>query len=185
MAEIVLTLEELNETFWDFTIKALDLDPDAESSQDAVRTSYQTLSAPAFPITKNVVFIRIFSKDDLMTHQRDVEYSSLDSENTNRIVTYTRVHEVNWIAYGPNSYDYIEKIRNALYLPLYKDIFNEQNLFMVLDANAPIHIPETYGNQWWERSDLKVAFNEFVRREQIIPYIKTAEIQIKESEGDI
>lgn len=183
MADTILKLEDLESFFQSITMKMLGIaEVDANLkpiNQDKVRISWPTSGAPAWKITDDVTFIRVNNVSDQITQQRDVGYSAVDSDTANRTVSYTRVHEVAWIFYGPNSFDNADIARNGLYLPQYKDLLKASNLGLILDVPVPVRFPELLNGQWWERTDFTAKFNELVIRQGTVPYIKSADIIIK------
>lgn len=179
MADIINTLKDMEELFWTVTSKILGLDTTLAINQGKVRRSWQTSGVPSWKITEDITFIQILPLNDDFAKQRDVGYSSSDSENAKRSVNYSRVFSIGWTCYGPNSFDNIEIIRNGIFLPTYKDIIKKKNMFLVTDVGMPQRVPELFNGQWWERCDLQVRYNEGVERSTIVPYLQTAKIQIE------
>lgn len=176
MADVILTLEQLIDVFWEQTTIMLCLDPNNPDNSSRVRKSWQPVGAPTWERIEDVAFIRINSDvNDPITQQRSVTYSPIDVDNTNRSVSYTRVHTVQWVLYGESSWDDADKIRSSLYTQDIKDNFKRNNLFMILDVQCPRRAEEQFQGQNWRRTDFTARFNELVIRENLTPLIKTVE----------
>lgn len=177
MADTILTLKQIEDFFRNITAQMLELDISLPENHNKVRISWSQAGTPAWKQTDDIVFLRLNNPDDPINRQRDVLYSSLTQDNINQTVSYTRVHTVKWILYGPNSYDNAETIRNALFLSQYQEQINAKNLYLVLDVIAPARFPELFNGQWWDRTDFEAQFNELVTRRETIPTIKTIDVQ--------
>ncbi|MDU5080232.1 LIC_12616 family protein [uncultured Tissierella sp.] len=173
MADVVLKLNEIEEIFWSITMLMLGLNPDSKDEKEIsrVRTIWPTSGAPAWKIDEDICFLSITQRDDLINRQRNVRHEEIEGQLT-RIMEYTRVVNCAYILYGPNSYDHAELLQHSLFLPQYKEMFNQNHLYLVPDIVAPVRAPELFSGQWWERSDFEVNFNLYVRREQAVDYIE-------------
>ena len=183
MADVILTLKQIEDLFQDVTMQMLGYAKvDAYGvaiNQDKVRIAWQTSGAPSWGIAENVTFIRVSPVDDFFARQRDVGYSDADNENAKRSVNYTRVFAIAWTCYGPNSNENIETIRNSIFLPTFKSQFKQSNMYLVTDVGMPTRLPELYNGQWWERSDLVVRYNEGVERSNTVPYLDRINIETR------
>lgn len=180
VADTVLSLEAIEDLMWLVTLRILNYS-DTEPNQDKIRIAWPQSGAPAWKITEDICFIRVNGENSPVTQQRDVNYHQKDVDNAQMTIGYTRYHVVQWTLYGPNSYERADTIRNALFLPQHKQALREKNLYIVPPISVPKRTPELFDGQWWPRVDFIAAFNEAVQRETEIPYIKSADIQIKES----
>lgn len=178
MAEIVLRLSEIEEIFWSITMLMLGLNPESknETETSRVRTTWPTSGAPAWKIDEDICFLSITQRDDLINRQRNVWIEEVEGQ-LKRIIEYTRVMNCAYILYGPNSYDYAELLQHSLFLPEYREMLNNNYLYLIPDVSAPIRAPELYNGRWWERSDFGVNFNLHVRREQLVNSIEDIEIK--------
>lgn len=176
MQDAVLKLSEIEEIFWNITMLMLGLNPDSKDEKEIskVRTTWPTSGAPAWKIEEDVCFLSITQRDDLINRQRNIRYEEV-GEHLKRITEYTRVINCSYILYGPNSYDHAELLQHLLFLPEYKEMFNENHLYLIPDIVAPIRSPELYSGRWWERSNFEANFNLYVRREQIVEHIEDIE----------
>lgn len=177
MGDVVIKLKDLEELFWRVTMLILGFNPDSKDEKEIskVRISWPTDGAPSWGIDEDICFISITQRDDLINRQRNIRYKEV-GERLKRVTEYTKVVNCKYILYGPNSYDNAELIQHLLFLPEYKELLNENYLYLIPDIAAPIRFPELYGSRWWERSDFEVNFNLYVRREQIVEHIEDIEI---------
>lgn len=184
MADQILTLKQVEDTFWDLTTRMLGLDPLSPANAGKVRVNFPTQGAPAFKVDEDVAFISVNTELDPITQQRDVQYSQQSVDNANRLVTYTRVQSIRWTFYGPNSYDNAEKIRSLLFNSAYSDLLAAKNLYLILDVSVPIRAPEPFNGQYWERVDFVANFNEEVKVTGTTPYLKSANITYYTRKGE-
>jgi len=191
MSDTILKQKDIEDLFQSLTTRMLGLatkDINLKPiNQDRVRVSWPTGGAPAWKITEDIVFLRVNNADAPITRQRETEYAynNLDVHNAKRTTSYTRVRTVNFILYGPNSFDNADVIRNGLYLPEYREELAKKNLFMILDVPMPIRFPELFNGQWWERTDFTVSFNELVKRQGTVPWIKSTNIKLYTEKGEV
>jgi hypothetical protein len=184
MSDIVLTKSEIEDIFQALTMRILNIPSTLNGrpiNQDKVRISWPSAGAPAFKITDDVTFIQITPVNDPIVQQHDVEYSSKDSSTAYRKAAYTRVHQVRWTLYGPNSFDNADLLRHGLFLFDYFEYLAAQNIYLITYVQSPVRAPELFNGQWWERTDLYANFNEGVQRVSEVPYITSTNVQIKES----
>jgi hypothetical protein len=179
MTEIINSLDDIKSLFWNITMGALGLDTTLTTNQGKVRISRQTTSSPAFKVTDDVVFIQIYPYNSSFAKQRDVGYSGYDSFNANRVINYSRVWEVSWICYGPNSSQNIETIRNQIFMPTFTNQAKTKNMYLITDTGMPRYAPEIFNDQWWERWDLSARYNEGVVRIDKVPYLNDINIVIQ------
>ncbi|MDQ7094212.1 hypothetical protein REC12_11490 [Desulfosporosinus sp. PR] len=179
MADTILTLDQLESIFYNLTCQLLGLNPEDPNNFGKVRVSWQKDGTPGWAITDDIAFLRISTLNDPYTQQRDTVYTGGNSGESNVITSYTRVHSIQWIIYGPNSYENANLLRNGLF----KSDLSLNNLFLVLDVPVPIRSPELFNGRWWERSDFSVRFNEKAILQGTVPVIQGVNIQIKTEEG--
>lgn len=183
MADTILKLSEIEDVFQKIITKIVS--PTNPTDPKRVRISYPTSGAPAWGITENVTFIQINSLNDPITKFRDIEYSPTNSTTAARTATYTRVQEVHFIFYGPDSYDDADLVRHSLFLPDIKEELAKYNLYLITDVDPPTRFPELYNGQWWQRADFKARFNELIVRGSTVPYLQSAEVKIYNEKGEI
>lgn len=174
MADIFLTLKQIESLFWNVTTQMLGLDPALPINANKVRIAWPTTGAPAWKIDEDVVFIRMGDADDPINVQRDVTTSqSDDDDNANQATSYTRVLMAQWVCYGPNSFDNAFMIRNNLYKQKYRDLLNINQVFLIPQINSPVRSPELFSGQWWERANVTAKFNELLQFNETVPYLKS------------
>lgn len=176
MTDINLTLDQIKKVFSDLTFSMLGLDPTNDAGK--VRSEWPTTGSPGWKITDDITFFAINFDDDPITRQMDVTYSSLDDINLNQSLSYTRVIRVNWMCYGPNSFNNIDIIRSSLSQPDFISTLKSNNIALIMDLSMPTRAPELFNGQWWDRSSLYARFNELVVRSTPVPYIQTPNIQV-------
>jgi hypothetical protein len=184
VADIYSTRIELEDIFWTSTMTMLGYDP-ADYNDPLnipafmpVRISWQPEGVPAWKRTDDVTFIRIGEEDDLINVLHDLIYTNKDADNSNQATSYTRVVRVHYICYGPNSYDNAFKLKRLMFNDTYRLPLIKQNLYLVPSKASPIRSPELFTGQWWERADIAFQFNEFVKFNDTVPYIKSTEMTL-------
>jgi hypothetical protein len=178
MVDVILTLAQLQALFQSLTVSLTGLDDDR-----GVRLSWPTRGQPDWKITEDVAFIRITTSSEPIIAQRDTVYSPNDDTSVQETTSYTRVHRVSWIIYGPNAYDNSQALRDGLYSQAAHDTLAASNLYMVLDVPAVSRAPEPFNGQWWERCDLSARFNEGVTRGAVVPALASAQIIVVSDDG--
>lgn len=156
--------------------------PNDSTTASLVRISWQQSGAPAWAINEDVIFIRAFPVDGQYNRLKDVQYQNNNETSLNKTEKYTRIMAVNWILYGPNSFEYADVIRNSIGL---NDRLMTNNVFLIYDRPTFTRTPELFNGQWWERSDLTLYFNEQITREYVTPTIGGAAVTVKTEGGDI
>ena len=180
MADQILTLVQIEDLFRSVTMQILGIPEkniqNKAINQEKVRIAWATGGAPSWKITEDVTFIKITPADDPIIQQRDVVYTGDDAHNSNRIVSYTRNHLVDWTIYGPACYENADAIRNGLYQPEMKELLSDNNIALITNIPGPRRVPELFDGRWWQRCDLTAQFNEAVIRYGTIKLIETVAI---------
>ena len=178
MADIFLTLKQIENLFWNTTTQMLGLDPALAVNASKVRIAWPTDGAPSWKITDDVMFLRIGDFDDSINILRDNVMTTFDADNANQSTAYTRVLIVHFVCYGPNSFDNAFLIRNNLYKQIYRDLLNVKNIYLIPQINSPVRSPELFNGQWWERTNMMAKFNELIQFNQTVPYLKSATVEV-------
>jgi hypothetical protein len=195
MSDTILTLDQLEELFYDLTVSMIGGSPD-------VRRSWPTGGAPAWNVTDNIVFIKIYDVPSSLTIQEDSEYSQIanpsdvdfqdrdvDFPNINVLgnmeVKYTRTLTVNWIFYGAQSWDNATAIRHKIYRQEFHDTLAMQYIYLVSNFNPPKRVPELWGAEWYERVDLNMNFNEGIMINYELPSILKVPMVFTKPSGEI
>ena len=178
MADIMLTLKDLEDLFWLATANMLNFDPASNEAYSKIRIAWQTKGAPAWGIDEDVVSIRVGEREDLFNVIRDYLESQQDNDNARIANAYTRVLDIRWVFYGPNSYNNASMVRSRLFNEKFREVLTLKDVYLVPDVSSPSRVPELFEGQWWDRTDLSASFNNLVSLDSIIPYLQSAEITI-------
>lgn len=146
-----------------------------------VRCGWQQQGQPFPGIAEDVVFVREIEVDDQYNRVRDVSYATSTAGSPpittyTKLTQYTRVWEVFWSVYGPNSFDNARLIRTRLFDQDIHDQFAASLLYLITDPSAPRRVPEFEDNQWWERTDFSARFNEFVTESYVAQTVLSDQI---------
>lgn len=169
-----LTLKGIENIIWVFTVKTLGLDPLSDFAQETVRIGYGPEGQPGWKRTDDQIFILVTTVDDPYVRQTEITYMDKTQDDLNLVSSYTRVLQVSWTLYGPNSFDNADVIRNGLYT----QVNSFEPLKLVTSVPASFRLPELFAGQWWERSTLTARFNEKVVRRNTVNYIDSADIKV-------
>jgi len=187
MADTILTLAQLNVLFQTITMQMLGLSmvpgPALDASSYKVRIAWPQKGSPAWKITEDVIFLQCFEIDNPYNRQREDVITQTDTENNLSETGFTIVNSINWEVYGPNSYDNIRIIKNKIFLQEYHDILARSNVYLIPDVPTPRRMPEKFEEQWWERQDLTMLFNELVIIQTTGKSIASAEINLQGENG--
>jgi hypothetical protein len=181
MTDTALTLDALNKLFQSLTLQMLGL---SATAYDKVRLSWPTEGAPSWKITDDVAFLRCFETDNPYNRQRDVEHTRVDDNTLSQATAYTRVNSIEWIFYGPYSYERAQAVRDQIFYQLNRDTLERNNVYLVPDIAAPRRVPEAFQGQWWERVDLTIRFNELTVRNISIGSIASVPVSVTAESGD-
>jgi hypothetical protein len=178
MADTILTLDTLNETFQRLTMTMLGLSQSSQAinaSAYKVRLSWPEDGAPAWKKEEDVCFIQCYEVDDAYNRQRN---EGLSKDNLHLETSYTSVNQVGWIFYGPNSYANAKLVKDSLFTQTIRDSLKRVNVFLIPDLKSPMRAPELFQNQWWPRVDFTAHFNELVIRRPSADLIQSATISL-------
>ena len=179
MAEdIYLTLSELQKIFYDLFVSMFDGSP----TECQVRWSWPTQGAPAFGISDNIAFLKIYDDASTMTVQREDVYSQ-ESGLPNMSTGYTRTLRLDCIFYGPSSWENATIIRNKMFWQEHHDTLAQSNIYLIPRFDPPKRTPELWQGQWYDRSDLRMSFNELVVLNREVPYIEKVPVGIYNKDG--
>lgn len=194
-SDIALSVRELNQVFQSFALYAVGLGG-AKEAWDAwdqggrdgaepqnpygrVRVSWPTAGAPAWGIDEDIIFLQATEADGSYNRQRDVRTLPYSEHQCDYESRYTRIINVAWVLYGPNSFSDAQALRDYAFHPLQHSAWWVKNLFLIPDMVAPRRVPEIFQGRWWERVDLAMQFNELIVRNVAINYIESAEVTIR------
>lgn len=123
-----------------------------------IRISYPIKSQPSWKITENVVFIRLFEKEDNYAKLIDAIYVP-ENETIIKKSARTRVLEVQFIVYGPVADVNVNTIKDGVLGVNIKRLLARNDIFLIPHMPACRRIPELFGERWWNRWDLTLHFN--------------------------
>lgn len=174
---MTLSRTQLENFFVSLTLQIWGLDPTTNPSR--VRVGWPTSGSPGWKIDEDVAFIMLTYEDDPITNQVEKTYTEQDQDNAYEISNNIDVLRVNWVLYGPNSFDDARSLRFGLLNSITKDSLEQNNLALILQLPMPQRSPELFDGQWWERTSFAARFNEHVEHQTSVPYIQTGNVQIK------
>jgi len=180
MANEIHTLNAINTLFYRAVMSILGHDPDAAyngTSKPPVRQSWPTSGQPDWHIGDDVVFIRVtdVTGEDVAL-PTDEYFESDGKRDFLQTRALTRVLQLHLVAYGPNAYDQLVIIREAL---LYgNSMLRKAGLFVIPGADTPQRAPELYQGQWWERADFVIRFNDRMKFERNILSVETVPVTV-------
>lgn len=176
MADQVLLLAQLQTFFQALVSNFL-----GTSDPGAVRAAWPTDGAPAWPISYDVVFLLIQPETDPYTQQLEETWSDPQEGSATVSLAYTFSFRLGLTFYGPNSFDNADLVRSQFFLGSATTALAAQNLALITDVPMPSRMPELWGGEWWDRSDLAVRFYELVVRESATPLIQSAPISVTQT----
>jgi len=142
---------------------------DADNSGDRIRFVWGSnidvvsQSAPNLQTNKDVCFIQVMPEDNAYNQQRDIRYIDEGNENLTAVDEHTDVHDILFINYGANAYEYARAIRNGLHRDGVRRFLRLNKFALVTDIPAVRRVPELVNANWVNRVDVSATFNQFVR----------------------
>ena len=198
-----LTLAQINAILWAQTMGALGYvtpGQPADPTSSKVRTQWPTTGAPFQQVTDDVCYVSCLLVDEPYDKIRDVGPLSpvgwgqdgwgnswggtAEGPQFTEQWSYTRVWEIKWCFYGPNSLDLSRALRSALYQEYLTTQLGSSNLFPVSDFPEAIRVPELINAQWWERVDFKCLMYEFVTETINKNSVASVEVIVSDGEGN-
>lgn len=185
MAEIIHTVEQIEDMFREIVLTILNMNVD--SNHGRVRfpwgsdLSAGVDSAPGSNRKVDVCYIYELPCDDAYNRQRDIRYVDLGGCDLTARDEHTDVHSILFVNYGPNAYDCARNIRDGLFRDDIRRILKQNHFAMVTDVPSIRRAPELKNGEWWNRVDFNAIFNEFIRRESVMPIIEEIKVNIVES----
>jgi hypothetical protein len=147
-----------------------------------VRVGWQTGSAPAFKITDNVVFITATPVDHLYNRQHD---ELIEEGSPDLIISrgFTRVMALNIIAYGSEAVTNLQKIQLGMFYNNVRNLLHAEEIYYIPDTPEVRRVPEEFQNQWWERADIQLRFNELLTDEQTVYGVDSVGVTVSDKDG--
>lgn len=161
-----LSVEQMEDLFWQVTMKILGFNPADFSDEHnppafmPVRISWPQEGAPSWKIYEDVTFIRLVPhEDDDYARQIDSTYEATLGTVIKKS-SRTRVLEVHFVVYGPNASINVNKIKDGVFRQDVKRVLSASSVFLIPDLPPSRRVPELYAGRWWNRWDLSLFFNE-------------------------
>lgn len=145
----------LEDLFGDMTELILGKDVPPEN----IRLTYPQDGQPNWGIDEDIVFIRLFEREDTYAKQIDSIYKP-ERGTIMKKSARTRVWEVQYVIYGPSANTNSNKIKDGVLRQDVKRYLAGNGVFLVPDLPLCKRIPELFAGQWWNRWDISLTFNE-------------------------
>ena len=174
-----LTRKEILAVFYRATMEALGYEPDEVRGRPPVRLTYGTLGQPDWTIHDDVVFLTFsdVSGDDT-AQPVHTEWIEGERDVTRRHWS-NRVLQIQFVAYGPNGYDNLLKIKHV-FLDGSKTL-RGADILLIPTADTPQYVPENYQNMWWDRADLTLRFNNTLQWDEEVKAIEKVPVEIHDN----
>ena len=208
MTSTGLTQAQVSVIWQNLVLQCLGIAPSSPTDSAAysqVRVDWPTPGQPAWPITQDVAFIRATEALDRYNTAHEIQPLQLvgnygggvypygeggysgDNTGTTALETtiYTRVWELSFIFYGPNSFVRARQVKACLYQDFVHDALAASNLYLNTVIGTPRRAPELCQNQWWERTDFTAQMNEQVTDTLTKNTIQSVEVQLQSALGII
>ena len=152
-----MTIAELKDAFWTASadiLASIIKDPDR-----MIRWSYPAEGAPDWTINDDILFLNLQEQDDDYAKQRDSVYKTSGSSVT-KTTTRTRVWKLSFTAYGPDSYEMINQLKDGFFYESIQRMLVNKSIAIIPNLPTGRQAPESFAGQWWDRWDLDLLFNE-------------------------
>lgn len=182
--EYIKTVEEIEDMFFVVLCKIWNINPEAKQTQKRIRFPWgtdfknkQSDSTPTWKREEDVCFIYELPQDGSYNGLSDISYE-LDEQKRDFIEVdeHTDIHTVLFANYGPNAYERARDIRDGFKRERIREYLKRHHFFVVPPIAAIKRVPELVNGQWWNRVDVTVVFNEYVRREEAIKSIESVTV---------
>lgn len=144
--------------FWDAVAAILGED----FNSDNIRFAYPKDGNPGWRIDEDIIFIRLFEKEDDYARQINSTYHA-ERGTVIKKSSRTRVWDVQFTAYGPRGCENINKIKDGVFRQDVKKILSDGGVFLIPNLPPCRRVPELFAGQWWTRWDMTLSFNELYR----------------------
>lgn len=148
-----------------------------------VRKSWQTSGAPAYNINDQITFVRCTEVNNSYNKVMDQNISYNDSLTANLESEYTRVWETFLELRGPDAHLRASQIRSCFLQGIVHDMLAASNVYLVTNVDNPTRAPELFEGKWWERTDLRMYFNEQVNESIATPTVISTEVLVYDANG--
>ena len=182
--EQIKTVEEIEDMLRVAVFMIWNSNPEEKQNQKRIRFPWgsdiknkQSDTTPTWKREEDVCFIYELPQDGSYNGLSDVTYE-LDESKRDLIEVdeHTDIHTVLFANYGPNAYEYARDIRDGFKRERIREYLKRHHFFVVPPIAAIKRVPELINGQWWNRVDVTVIFNEYVRREEAIKSIESVTV---------
>lgn len=168
-----MNLKELQELFWDATAEILG--DFIQNPNKFIRWRYPESGAPDWKIADDIVFLYLNEANDAYGQQRDSQYRE-DDGVVYKDTARTRVWDLQFTAYGQNSYNIANALKDGFFLQSIQNMMSKKEVFLVPTIPACTGAPEYFSGHWWPRCDVTLRFNEAYRTSENVGRIEEVEI---------
>lgn len=175
MAEILQTLDQIEDFFANLITEILKVEP------DTVQIAFPQEGRPSFTKDQDVIYLYVYPEAD----ERDAyKHRTKVYNDQNETYTYTQHSQrtliLNIMAYGPNCYENCVKISNIMYFENNRITLLQNYLALVPDHTiGPTRLPEQHNGQWWKRCDLKLRFYNAINVEDTVSSFVDVNINVE------
>jgi hypothetical protein len=154
-------------------------------ADNSVRLTFPTTGQPSYSVNDNLCFITCKEVDDWYNKVPDEGTQPIDGNNTavTLLKEYTRVWRVFWEVRGPGSTINATLLKTAMQFEFMRATLAAFGLYLVPDVGNPQRVPEQWGEQWYERVDLAMHFNEQVNESIVVPTVASVEVKTFNAQG--
>ena len=179
MSEIYLSLKNIEDLFQKLIVSMLGWDVSNPILKNNVKIAWAT--RPAWNPSDNIVFLKVVESDSMYNKEREVVNESIESpQEFVQKTSYTRQIQVTLTVYGPNSFENMQIIRDSMFYQTFRNVLSKNKIYLIPDIPSPVRAPELYNDQWWERVDMTLKFNELIVRETSVVPVESVDIIIYE-----
>ncbi len=186
MTSTGLTELQIQIIFQNIVLQCLGITPAGPTDSTAytqVRIDWPPPGQPAWKITDDVAFVRAIEVPDRYNNAHEVQPTTTLGETFPETTIYTRVWELGFIFYGPNSFDRARQVKACLYQDFVHDILSASKIYLDTVIGTPRRTPELFQNQWWQRSGFSARMNEQVTDMLTKQAIQSVELILEDENG--
>jgi hypothetical protein len=176
----IRTIIEFEDIMQPLIVRALGWDISSPDKSNDVRIGWQTEGVPTFGVNDNVVFITATPVDHQINRHHDLLLGN-SSPDLLQTKSFTRVMAINVVAYGSDCISNLMAIKMAMFDDDYRTELAAEEIYLVPDIEEPRRMPEQFQNQWWERGDMQLKFNELLMENKQINGVDSVDVTIDNS----
>ena len=185
----VLTQNQIEDIFWQATVKTIGLDPDDAATQNRVRISWPKPGeeGTTWHREDNVIFLRITPIYDDYSIQKDITHVYDSGNDTlKEVVDYHRAFAIQWVCYGPESGEDVDAIRIGILRTEVRKYLRQNGIGMKPDIREPVRMPELDDSgDWWERHDLTAQCYILFSREYMEGMIEHVPVTVSSKDASV